>query len=103
MNTSRKRRDLQSLEDVRLLNEDDVLQLLPISISTLRRMVKGNKFPAPGYLTSRVKVWPAKVIRQWIQDELPTLGGRKDGTSRRAVASPCEPSSERDPTQIQLP
>lgn len=41
--------------------------ILPFSSSTLWRMVRGGKFPAPIKLSSRITAWPVAAIREWME------------------------------------
>ena len=40
--------------------------ILPISSTTLRRMVSSGNFPSPIRLTSKVSVWKAEEIRAYL-------------------------------------
>lgn len=48
------------------LRESDVLELIPISRTTLSRWVRQNKFPRFVKLSSGVKVWKAADVQLWI-------------------------------------
>lgn len=41
--------------------------ILPFSSSTLWRMVKAGKFPAPVKLSARVTAWRVEDVRAWMQ------------------------------------
>ncbi|WP_283147607.1 helix-turn-helix transcriptional regulator [Silvimonas soli] len=44
--------------------------ILPFSASSLWRMVRGGKFPAPVKLSERVTAWRAEDVRAWIDSRL---------------------------------
>lgn len=53
-------------QDVRLLSEKQILELIPVSKSTLRRWVKSKTFPAGFRISERIVVWRGEDVRQWI-------------------------------------
>lgn len=40
--------------------------IIPVSPSTLRRMVADGEFPAPVKLSKRVRAWRVDQVRQWL-------------------------------------
>ena len=56
-----------------LLRESQILELLPMSKSTFRRLVKSGKFPAGFKMTGRITVWRSQVVFDWIN--LPRFAG----------------------------
>lgn len=44
-----------------------VLSVIPVSSSTLWRLVRQNKFPKPTKLSSRVTAWRAEDVYSWIE------------------------------------
>lgn len=42
---------------------------LPFSKSTLWRMVRDGKFPAPIKLSPRVTAWKCEAVREWISSQ----------------------------------
>ena len=42
--------------------------ILPISASTLWRMVKRGDFPAPTKLSTRVTAWRSEDVRRWVDE-----------------------------------
>ena len=52
------------------LRESQVLELLQISRSTLRRWVKADRFPAPHAPSPGVRVWDANEVQEWISRQL---------------------------------
>jgi prophage regulatory protein len=47
------------------LRVSDVLGMLRVSDSTLRRMVKAGRFPKPVMLHSQIKAWRVSDVQQW--------------------------------------
>lgn len=50
-----------------LLREQVVLQIVPISRSTLWRLVKQGKFPQPRKASAGITVWKADEVERWIE------------------------------------
>lgn len=50
------------------LREKDVLERIPISRSTLWKMVRENRFPKPVKLSSRVTVWRESGVNAFIEN-----------------------------------
>lgn len=58
-------------EAPKLLRERQILQLIPVSRATFKRWVQSGYFP-PGFkLSSRITVWRAEIVYQWIDRFLP--------------------------------
>jgi prophage regulatory protein len=49
----------------RMLNEKQVLAMIPISRSTLWRMEKAGKFPRSTYISSNRRFWFADEVTAW--------------------------------------
>jgi prophage regulatory protein len=60
----------------RMLNEKQVLQLVPIARSTLWRMEKQGKFPKGSYILPGRKVWFADEVAAW-QEQIEGQVGRR--------------------------
>jgi prophage regulatory protein len=71
----------------RMLNEAQVLQLIPVSRTTLFRLEKAGKFPRSTYISPNRRVWFEDQIVDWQNavDELDPRRGR--GKGRRHPAS----------------
>jgi prophage regulatory protein len=71
----------------RMLNEKQVLAIVPISRTTLFRMEKTGRFPRSTYVSPNRRIWYADEITAW-QDALAELNpNRRRGKGRRAPAS----------------
>lgn len=53
----------------RMLNQEQVLQIVPVSPVTLWRMEKAGRFPKSTYISPNRRVWFADEIIRW-QDEV---------------------------------
>jgi prophage regulatory protein len=73
-----------------MLNEDKVLEIVPVSRTTLYRMEKAGKFPRSTYISPNRRVWYADQVRQW-QDEVDARDprrGRGKGRRPHVAANP---------------
>jgi prophage regulatory protein len=61
------KQNLSSLPSTGYLRQPAVLSIVPISASTLWRLVRQNKFPRPTKLSSRVTAWRAEDVYSWIE------------------------------------
>jgi prophage regulatory protein len=52
--------------DDAMLRTKDVLRLMGVSLSTLKRMVLDSRFPKPLRLSSRRIGWPARDVKAWL-------------------------------------
>lgn len=50
------------------LRQAQVLAFVPVSKSTLWRLVQARTFPPPVKLSAHVTAWRAEDVRQWIQE-----------------------------------
>jgi prophage regulatory protein len=68
----------------RMLNEKQVLEIIPVSRTTLHRMQKAGRFPKSTYISPNRRVWFADQIIAWQHavDEFNPNRGR--GKGRRA-------------------
>ena len=73
----------------RMLNEKQVLEIVPISRSTLLRIQKRGKFPRSTYISPNRRVWFEDEIVAWQKavDEFDPNRGRGKGRRRRVSAS----------------
>jgi prophage regulatory protein len=53
------------LQPRRMLNEKQVLEIVPVSRSTLWRMEKQGKFPRSTYISSNRRFWFADEVTEW--------------------------------------
>lgn len=65
-------------EKCRLIKISEVLTIVPVSDSTLRRMVNAGEFPKPIKLGSNVLFWSEDEIHSWIGGQLASRGGDSD-------------------------
>lgn len=71
-------RALDKPEPRRMLNEKQVLQIVPVSTVTLWRMEKNGQFPKGSYISANRKVWFEDEIVAW-QNEVNGRGrGRRN-------------------------
>jgi predicted DNA-binding transcriptional regulator AlpA len=72
----------------RMLNEAQVLALIPVSRTTLHRMTKAGRFPKGTYVSANRRLWFADEIETWqaAVDEFDPNRGRGNGRRRRVSA-----------------
>ena len=68
----------------RMLNEAQVLQIIPVSRTTLHRMQKAGRFPKSTYISPNRRVWFEDEIIAWQHavDEFNPNRGRGKGRAR---------------------
>lgn len=54
----------------RLLTYDDVAELLRLSKSSLRRLVRAGDFPEPLRVTPRRVAWTEDAVEEWLERRL---------------------------------
>jgi prophage regulatory protein len=59
----------------RMLNEKQVLEIVPVSRTTLYRMIKAGQFPEPTYISPNRRVWFEDEIIAWQNG----INGRRRG------------------------
>ena len=71
----------------KMLNEAQVLEIIPVSRVTLYRMVKSGRFPKSIYVSPNRRVWFLDEVVAWQNavDEFDPARGR--GTGRRRVSA----------------
>ena len=71
----------------RMLNEAQVLALIPISRTTLHRMTKTGRFPRGTYVSANRRLWFADEIEAWqaAVDEFDPNRGRGKGRRHRVA------------------
>ncbi|WP_426613809.1 helix-turn-helix transcriptional regulator [Bradyrhizobium sp. McL0616] len=69
----------------RMLNEAQVLAIIPVGRTTLYRMEKAGRFPRCTYISPNRRVWYEDEIVAWqnVVDEFNPRRGRGKGRSRR--------------------
>jgi predicted DNA-binding transcriptional regulator AlpA len=92
--------EVRSLEDRaldqpkprRMLNEKQVLEIIPVSRTTLYRMETSGKFPKSTYISPNRRVWFEDEIVHWQNtvDERDPRRGRGQGRRRRVSTSPAQ-------------
>lgn len=77
----------------RMLTEEQVLDIVPVSRSTLWRMVRAGTFPKATYISANRRVWFEDEIIEWQNtvDEFQPNRGR--GKGRRKTTAPVENSA----------
>ncbi len=60
---------LHALGTKQFVREKELLEVLPISRSTLLRMVKSGAFPAPRYLNQQIKYWLLCDVLAWAEQQ----------------------------------
>jgi len=73
----------------RMLNEEQVLQIIPVSRTTLYRMEKAGRFPNGTYISPNRRVWFEDEVVKWQNtvDERNPKRGRGKGRRRREAAA----------------
>jgi prophage regulatory protein len=73
----------------RMLNEKQVLGIIPVSRTTLYRMVKAGRFPRSTYISANRRVWFEDEIVAWQNavDEFNPNRGRGKGRRRNRASS----------------
>ncbi len=71
----------------RMLNEKQVLEIIPVGRSTLWRMERAGKFPRSTYISPNRRVWFEDEIVAWQAsvDEFNPVRGRGKGRRRRTA------------------
>src|SRR6266550_3874741 len=74
----------------RMLNEKQVLEIVPVGRTTLYRMEKAGRFPRSTYISPNRRVWFADEIIAWQNavDEFDPNRGRGKGRRHRVTPSP---------------
>jgi prophage regulatory protein len=77
----------------RMLNERQVLELVPISRTTLFRLMRAGKFPKGVYVSANRRIWFERDVVAWQKaietvDERDPNRGRGKGRRHRVSASP---------------
>ena len=72
----------------RMLSIEQVLELVPVGKSTLKRMIKDRIFPKAHYMSPKKKVWYEDEIESW-QETLPVENVSKRG-HRRDPGKECD-------------
>jgi predicted DNA-binding transcriptional regulator AlpA len=69
-----------------MLNEAQVLQIVPVSRTTLYRMEKAGRFPRSTYISPNRRIWYADQVAAWQEavDEFDPKRGRGKGRRPRA-------------------
>ena len=75
-------------EPRRMLNEAELLALIPLSRTTLHRMTKIGRFPKGTYVSANRRLWFADEVAAW-QDKVNEFDPRRGrGKGRRQRTSP---------------
>jgi prophage regulatory protein len=84
---------MDSMAPRRMLSEKDVLNIVPVSRTTLCRMEKAGRFPKSTYITPNRRIWYADQITAWqtAVDEFNPNRGRGKGSA--ALFQPTGPNA----------
>ncbi|WP_407674285.1 helix-turn-helix transcriptional regulator [Paraburkholderia saeva] len=63
--------DISTLPGEMMLRTADVVRIIPVSKSTISRMVKENRFPQPWRVSNRLMLWRVDDIREFIRKQFP--------------------------------
>ena len=66
----------------RMLTMEQVLELVPVGKSTLKRMIKNREFPRPHYISPKKPIWYDDEIELW-QGALPDQLASKRESKRK--------------------
>lgn len=69
-----------------MLSEDQVLEVIPVSRSTLWRLERAGKFPQSTYISANRRCWFEDQIIEWQNSVNERQPHRRRGRGRRAVA-----------------
>src|SRR5436190_971554 len=77
-------------EPRQMINEEQLLALIPISRATVYRLIREGKFPRGTFVSPNRKLWLASEIARWQRevDEYVPHRRRGKGRGRRASAGP---------------
>lgn len=75
-------------EPRKMLVEDKILDIIPVSRSTLWRMERAGKFPKATYISANRRVWFEDQIIEWQNTVDEFQPGRRRGRSRAAAPAP---------------
>jgi prophage regulatory protein len=76
-----------------MLVEEQVLEIVPVSRSTLWRMERSGKFPRSIYISKNRRVWFEDEISEWQNSVNEFQTGRGRGKGRRKTSAPVENSA----------
>jgi excisionase family DNA binding protein len=76
-----------------LLRQGEVARRLGVSVGTLRTMIREGQFPA-GAPISRREGWPARLVDQWIKDQLAAANGLAAPANGRTIPAPAVAPTE---------
>lgn len=57
----------EASNELRIMRTEEVAQTLGISIETLRGMAARGEFPAPVFVTRRVRGWMSDEVTAWLE------------------------------------
>jgi prophage regulatory protein len=74
----------------RMLNEKQVLDVVPLSRTSIYRLEKAGKFPSSTYISANRRIWYEDEIVAWQNavDEFDPRRGRGKGRRQRVSSSP---------------
>ncbi|MBB4369112.1 putative DNA-binding transcriptional regulator AlpA [Bradyrhizobium sp. cir1] len=75
-------------EPQRMLNETELLRLIPIGRATLYRMMREGKFPRGTFVSANRRLWIASEIARWQREVDAYVPNRRRGKGRGRRVSP---------------
>jgi prophage regulatory protein len=103
-------------EPRRMLNEAQVLALIPVSRTTLHRMTKAGHFPKGTYVSANRRLWFADEVASWqngVDEFNPsrgrgkgrrhTVGSKLGGCTQKQVAFDCSGRADTVPALAESP
>jgi prophage regulatory protein len=69
--------------DDTMMDMHEVLRVTGLSNSTIKRRVDAGRFPAPLHISTRRIAWPARVVREWIEEREAESDRRQADRDRR--------------------
>jgi predicted DNA-binding transcriptional regulator AlpA len=81
--TTEERDDEAPDKPRKMLNQEQVLEIVPVSAVTLWRMERRGEFPRGSFISANRKIWYADEIARWQAD----VNGRGRGRRRHPTQS----------------
>lgn len=66
----------------RFIRKPQVLKDTGLSHTTLYRLIKNSKFPAPIHVSDRIAVWQESLVQQWISDRIQAAAPKEIGGAK---------------------
>jgi predicted DNA-binding transcriptional regulator AlpA len=62
--------DLNTPDEDELIREHQLLVLMPVSRSTLHRLIAKGRFPAGAKIAPKIRVWRRSTVLEWLDEKL---------------------------------